>query len=194
MTYAVFFDVLPKDGFAETYFEMAAELKPLVEINAGFISVERFQNLSEPDWYLSFSQWVDEEALANWRCQKDHHQAQMCGRDLVLEDYRLRVGSSIHKSEITQTEDRSFIFSAVGNADNIQLIPDNHWTKIHKRPRFFKGVINPSRMIVLVDFELESTLQEMESIFSDSQIEVGVFGIRRDYGMFDRAQAPGVFA
>lgn len=33
----------------------------------GFISIERFQSLSEPDKLLSLSFWRDEAAVANWR-------------------------------------------------------------------------------------------------------------------------------
>ena len=81
MTYAVFFDVLPKKGFTDAYFGMAAGLKPIVEKNPGFISVERFENLGQAGWYLSYSQWIDEHALSSWRCQHDHHEAQVCGLD-----------------------------------------------------------------------------------------------------------------
>jgi heme-degrading monooxygenase HmoA len=193
MTYAAFFDVLPKSGFGETYFRMAADLKPIVEKNPGFISVERFQNFSEPDWYLSFSQWTDERVLAAWRCQKDHHQAQVCGRDLILEDYRLRVGALTIESNIAYADGKSLIFSAIGSFDNIQSVSENHRTMFAKRTRFFKGVINPDRGFMLADFESGIPLDEMRAIFTNGRIEVSVFEVKRDYGMFNRAQAPEVF-
>ena len=49
---SVLFDVLPKPGHVEEYFSMAAQLKPIVEQNPGFISVERFANLQNHDWYF----------------------------------------------------------------------------------------------------------------------------------------------
>jgi heme-degrading monooxygenase HmoA len=39
MTQAVLFDVLPKPGHVDQYFEMAAQLKPIVQQNPGFLSV-----------------------------------------------------------------------------------------------------------------------------------------------------------
>ena len=52
---AVIFEVWPKDGRAEDYFDIAAALRPELEKIDGFISVERFQSLTDPDKYLSLS-------------------------------------------------------------------------------------------------------------------------------------------
>ena len=51
---SVLFDVLPKPGHVEEYFSMAAQLKPIVEQNPGFISVERFANLQNHDCIYRF--------------------------------------------------------------------------------------------------------------------------------------------
>ena len=86
---AVIFEVEPAD--AEAYLRIAAALRPLLDSVDGFISIERFQSLSDPGKLLSLSLWRDEAAVAAWRNITPHRRAQTEGRDRVLRDYRLRV-------------------------------------------------------------------------------------------------------
>ena len=88
---AVIFEVLPGDGQTETYLDTAAALKPSLERMDGFISIERFQSLTEPGKILSLSFWRDEQAVAHWRNAEVHRRAQDLGRGGVFQDYRLRV-------------------------------------------------------------------------------------------------------
>jgi heme-degrading monooxygenase HmoA len=92
---AVIFEVWPNEGRRETYLEMAAGLKPLLEEMDGFISVERFESLTEPGKMLSLSFWRDEEAVAAWRAVGAHSKAQSRGRAQMFADYRLRVAGVI---------------------------------------------------------------------------------------------------
>lgn len=88
---AVIFEVLPHPPLREQYLALAAELKEhLVGID-GFISIERFQSLSQPEKLLSLSFWRDEQAVSQWRQLECHRQAQALGRERVFADYRLRV-------------------------------------------------------------------------------------------------------
>ena len=64
---AVIFEVEPREGHAGAYFDLAGELKPLVEGFDGFISVERFEAVLTPGRFLSLSFWRDEEAVRAWR-------------------------------------------------------------------------------------------------------------------------------
>ena len=88
---AVIFEVTPASGRRDTYLSIAAELRPLLETIDGFISVERFQSLSDPDRVLSLSFFRDEEAVKAWRNTVEHRQAQKAGRGGVFADYRLRI-------------------------------------------------------------------------------------------------------
>jgi heme-degrading monooxygenase HmoA len=65
----------------------------LVKDFDGFISIERFQSLTDPAKILSLSFWRDEEAVARWRQVEEHRRAQDAGRRAIFEDYRLRVAS-----------------------------------------------------------------------------------------------------
>ena len=88
---AVIFEVVPNAGRRPDYLGMAADLRPLLDGIDGFISIERFQSLTDEDKLLSLSYWRDEAAVAAWRDLAPHRQAQAAGRHAVLRDYRLRI-------------------------------------------------------------------------------------------------------
>ncbi|NPC71458.1 antibiotic biosynthesis monooxygenase [Corallococcus sp. AB004] len=88
---AVIFEVWTHEAHRQRYLDLAAELRPLLADIDGFISIERFQSLSTPGKLLSLSYWRDEAAVAEWRRQEAHREAQREGREGVFSDYRLRV-------------------------------------------------------------------------------------------------------
>jgi len=92
---AVVFEVIPRPGRAQRYFDIAAALRPELERVDGFISVERFESLSRPGVYLSLSWWRDEQAIRSWRNCASHRAGQAEGRDAVFADYRIRVLSCL---------------------------------------------------------------------------------------------------
>jgi heme-degrading monooxygenase HmoA len=93
MTCAVIFEVRPHPGRRDDYLAIAAGLRAQLEREDGFISVERFQSLTDPDKILSLSFWRDEAAVAAWRSRESHRAAQARGRQEVFADYRLRVAA-----------------------------------------------------------------------------------------------------
>ena len=92
---AVIFEVVPAEGKREAYLGIAGNLKPLLETMEGFISVERFQSLTDPGKMLSLSFWRNEAAVLAWRNLEEHRAAQAAGREGIFADYRLRVASVI---------------------------------------------------------------------------------------------------
>ena len=92
---AVIFEVWPAPGRKQEYLDLAAGLQPLLEKIDGFISIERFESLSEPGKLLSLSVFRDEAAVERWRQLEKHRNAQALGRDGVFRDYRLRVAGVI---------------------------------------------------------------------------------------------------
>jgi heme-degrading monooxygenase HmoA len=88
---AVIFEVWPKPGQRQTYLDIAAALRPQLEKIDGFISIERFESLTQPGKMLSLSFFSDEAAVAAWRNIEDHRRAQAEGRGHVFADYRLRI-------------------------------------------------------------------------------------------------------
>jgi heme-degrading monooxygenase HmoA len=92
---AVIFEVWPKPGCRQQYLDLAAELRPLLAEVDGFISIERFESLTEPGKVLSLSVFRDEAAVAAWRKLDAHRQAQARGRNELFARYRLRIAGVI---------------------------------------------------------------------------------------------------
>ena len=92
---AVIFEVWPADGRKAEYLDIAAALRAELADIEGFISVERFQSLTDPDKLLSLSFFESEAAVERWRDRAAHRRAQVAGRGGVFSDYRLRVASVI---------------------------------------------------------------------------------------------------
>lgn len=90
---AVIFEVRPAEGQRDTYLDLAAKLREELVRMDGFISVERFQSLTDPGKMLSLSFWRDEAAVAGWRNHAHHRATQSAGRSGVFAEYRLRVAA-----------------------------------------------------------------------------------------------------
>ena len=83
---AVIFEVVPHPELRQTYLDIAAGLRPVLERIDGFISVERFESLTQPGKLLS---------LSFWRQVEKHRSAQKAGRERVFQGYRLRVAAVV---------------------------------------------------------------------------------------------------
>jgi heme-degrading monooxygenase HmoA len=88
---AVIFEVEPHADRASRYFELAAAMRADLERIDGFVSVERFESLTQRGKFLSLSFWRDEQALHAWRNLGCHRAGQQEGRDTVFAGYRIRV-------------------------------------------------------------------------------------------------------
>ena len=101
---AVIFEVLPHAEHKQEYLDIAASLAPLLKDMDGFISIERFQSLSESQKILSLSFWRDEAAVAGWRNIEAHRGAQSKGRSEVFQDYRIRIAGVIRDYGMNERE------------------------------------------------------------------------------------------
>lgn len=101
---AVIFEVWPREGYRQAYLDVAAQLRPLLEEIDGFISIERFESLSEPGKILSLSFWQDEKAVETWRQFEQHRAAQSFGRAKAFNDYRLRIAGVIRNYGMNDRE------------------------------------------------------------------------------------------
>ena len=99
---AVIFEVIPAPGRKQEYLDIAAALRPELEKQDGFISIERFASLTNEGKVLSLSFWRDEEAVKQWRRFEGHRLAQARGRDGVFADYRLRVAGVLRDYGMTE--------------------------------------------------------------------------------------------
>lgn len=90
---AVIFEVTPGREKRQVYLDVAADLKTKLQEIDGFISIERYQSLGDPERLLSLSFWRDEAAVQQWRTQEEHRAAQQQGWEHIFEHYRIRVAS-----------------------------------------------------------------------------------------------------
>ena len=92
---AVIFEFEPAGGGTAEYFDLAGALRTALDSIDGFISIERFESVTNPGKFVSLSFWRDEDAVRAWRNLETHRHAQARGRAGIFNDYRLRVASVI---------------------------------------------------------------------------------------------------
>ncbi len=102
---AVIFEVSLAEGQEEEYLDIAMQLRQYLKDIDGFISIERFQSLSEEGKILSLSYWKDEASIKNWRNLETHRSAQSKGRSNIFSDYRLRVCEVVRDYGMTDRKD-----------------------------------------------------------------------------------------
>ncbi|HTE15283.1 MAG TPA: antibiotic biosynthesis monooxygenase [Burkholderiales bacterium] len=101
----VIFEVQPAPGKAAAYFDIAASLRPELARLDGFISIERFESVTQPGKFVSISFWRDEEAVRAWRNVEGHRIAQAQGRDGIFAGYRIRVASVLRDYSMTSRDE-----------------------------------------------------------------------------------------
>jgi heme-degrading monooxygenase HmoA len=90
---AVIFEFTPLDGRFADYKSLAEGLAEDVRQFEGFISIERFESISNKGKFVSLSFWRDEECVRKWRNLQKHREAQREGRGGIFKSYRLRVAN-----------------------------------------------------------------------------------------------------
>ena len=92
----VLFEFEPDPAFEDRYFELAGILRENVEQIEGFISVERFQSISDGNRFISVSTWQDLDAVKRWHEHLEHEAAQNEAKDRgIFRNYRIRVAEVI---------------------------------------------------------------------------------------------------
>lgn len=101
---AVIFEVWPHPEHRQGYLDWAARLRAELETMEGFLSIERFQSLTDPDKLLSLQFWRDEECLARWRNLDAHRTAQAAGRSTMFREYKLRIAQVVRDYGLKERE------------------------------------------------------------------------------------------
>ncbi|MPZ45433.1 MAG: antibiotic biosynthesis monooxygenase [Betaproteobacteria bacterium] len=99
---AVIFEVEPAAGAMQDYLDLAAGLREELSKVDGFISIERFQSLTQEGKILSLSFWRDEGAIRRWRTLEAHRAVQARGRSSIFANYRLRVAEVVRDYGLTE--------------------------------------------------------------------------------------------
>jgi heme-degrading monooxygenase HmoA len=212
--FAVIFEVKPRPEQWDAYLGYAKSLRPELERIDGFIDNERFSSLRRQGWVLSLSIWRDEKAVVRWRTSAHHHEIQQKGRTEVFRDYHLRVGEIIADNRLPDGESlpgQRFDETAAA-AKLIGLMegtPRNLPPKPEAAALAGRLGISPDRMPTgLVGWDVFASIyQEGKYILLTSWRDAAAgwpattagdirqrrVRVIRDYGMFDRAEAPQYF-
>ena len=196
----LFFEVEIKPGHRDQYLDLAASLKPDLEAIGGCRFIERFRSLTRENLLLSYQIWQDEGALTAWRAHAHHHDVQTLGRDRVFSDYRIRVAQVIHEQRPGQPawkperrtpyndpKRRKPTYLLAVESKQTALAAETGW-----RRDSFSSVYREGHFAHLVDLPDEQAGIEFgPSLFADPTVEYfRVFEVMRDYGMFERTEAP----
>ena len=205
--FAVLFEVRPKSEKWDDYLGIAKMLKPELEAIDGFLENIRYRSLTREGWLLSLSTWRDEKALVRWRTQATHHGAQEKGRFEVFGDYHLRVGALAGAGSAERSDE-----TEVGAGTAVTLIDAKRpadWVKDTAPEQIaaslglrsdapglvawdvFDAVLTPGDVILLMtsrDRKAADALERGMPLGDGARLRR--VRILRDYGMFDRREAP----
>jgi heme-degrading monooxygenase HmoA len=198
--FAVIFEVRPKRARWDDYLNHAKTLKPELEKIDGFIDNERFGSKRREGWLLSLSTWRDEKALIRWRTHGLHHAVQEKGRFEVFEDYHLRVGEIVADSKLPAGEalpQQRFDTTEAGAAKLVTISEGRALAgkALDAKPGglveadLFESIYAPGKFLLLRSW------RDAQAADSASPLGNGIDRDRRvrvirDYGMFDRVEAP----
>jgi heme-degrading monooxygenase HmoA len=88
---AVIFEFTPKEGRFADYLKLVDGLNGDLAKADGFISLERFESITNKGKFVSLQFWRDEECVRKWRNLQKHREAQKQGRGGIFKSYRLRI-------------------------------------------------------------------------------------------------------
>jgi len=220
LMFAVIFEVLPNEGRKDEYLDLAKSLRPKLEEIDGFIDVERYESRRRPGWVLSQSTWRDEKSMVRWRTQRDHHFVQGKGRFEIFADYHLRIGEITADTDppkgvpvleqrfdeteagiakiVTFTEaagakDAAFATKADRLPAHLGLDPESATIADHD---VFESIYNPGKLVLLTSWRDSDAGKAWSpgNIDGIEKIRHRRIRIVRDYGRFDRREAPQYFA
>lgn len=212
--FSVIFEVHPKPGQWDAYLDNAKMLRPELMKVAGFVDNIRYKSLTREGWILSLSGWRDEKAVVRWRTTMRHHMAQEKGRSEILRDYHLRVGQITQDTRIPEgytLQEQRLDETEVGEG-TVTLIDAKQpaqWSETSNagdcskylglNPNagglvawdVFDAVLTPGDLILLTSWQTRTDAEAFENRLNLSEnARLRRVRIVRDYGMFDRREAP----
>ena len=88
---AVIFEFTPAEGRFPDYMALVDTLREDLAKAEGFISLERFESITNKGKFISLQFWRDDECVRKWRTLQKHREAQKKGRASIFKSYRLRI-------------------------------------------------------------------------------------------------------
>lgn len=213
--FSVIFEVHPRPEKWDAYLDNAKMLRPeLVRVD-GFVDNIRYKSLTREGWILSLSGWRDEKAVVRWRTAMGHHMVQEKGRSEILLDYHLRVGQITQDTQVPEghtLQEQRLDETAVGEGTTIALIDAKRpatgadvpgapecakYLGLDLQARglvswdVFDAVLTPGDLILLAAWRTGADAEAFEKTASlPADARARRVRVIRDYGMFDRREAP----
>jgi heme-degrading monooxygenase HmoA len=197
---SLFFEVEIKPERTGQYLNLAASLKPKLDAMGGCLFLDRFRSLSRENLLLSYQIWQDEGAMTAWRVDAQHHKVQTLGREKVFSDYRLRIAQVIHDARrgqpLWQPERRTPYNDPARRNPTYVLVTESRGAKLLVTPDWqtdaFASVYREGQFAHLVELpDVQSGAAFGDRLFADPTTEyVRIVEVIRDYGMYERTQAP----
>ncbi|KAL9013792.1 MAG: hypothetical protein Q9173_001536 [Seirophora scorigena] len=142
--------------------EYYGKLPPILHAQPGFISETPYASPHEAHKQVLIARFVDEAAETNWRLQHDHLGIEKKGREVVLDDYRLRVGPSslsVDRNEPDATTPGSAREEGGGN-DRIVCLYERPAGTATPPPRSVSELIDP--MKTSAELDISAVLLDVE--------------------------------
>lgn len=197
--FVVIFEVKPKPARWDDYLGYAKQLKPELEKVAGFIDNERFRSLRRDGWLVSLSTWRDEKALVRWRTVGLHHEVQAKGRFEVFEDYHLRVGEVVEDTRAPAGQplvQQRFDATEAGTAKLVTITEGRSLDPDSVSGRgdiiesdMFDSIYSPGKSLLLASWR-DAQAADSAATAGNGIDRHRLVRVVRDYGMFDRREAP----
>lgn len=187
---ALFFEVLPKPGHEDHYFRHVGMLKPVLAKHTGMTWLDRFKSLSRERVILSHQLWKDDAAIVHWRDDRQHQGSQTAGRYTHFEDYRIRIAELIAKVERGGPVEQ---FEPGADATGSYIVAGHSAGKpLDGFDESFASVNVADAYVGLAAVAGAQDAGKLLARVSEDESMTWGFAARmtRDYGMFDRDQAP----
>lgn len=195
--HALFFEVRPHPGHLRHYFDHVDRLRPALAKHEGLAFLDRYGACDDAQLLLSHQLWESEEAIIAWRRDAGHRQSQAAGRHKHFADYRIRVGARVYHWRADASDTDTIHTPSAGHlapAELARVVALYGGAEVAVPGfRAFESVNHAGRFVALADIngpDAAQTLLETHSGISGLEA-AAIYAIRRDYGQFDRAQAPG---
>lgn len=215
--FVVIFEVRPKRERRDEYLDLAKYLKPKLEAIDGFIGNDRYRSKLAERRLLSLSTWRDEKSVIRWRTHGEHHAVQQKGRFEIFEDYHLRVGEVSDDSDpppglgiAQQRFDETATASAKAVSITEITVPETRHVDFETGPlsalgldrhadglvgqEVFESIYNPGNVLLLATWRdaaaAEAWTPAPSPVFDGAKLRHRRVRVIRDYGMYDRREAP----
>jgi heme-degrading monooxygenase HmoA len=213
--FSVIFEVHPKPDKWDVYLDNAKMLRPELEEVDGFVDNIRYKSLTRAGWILSLSGWRDEKSVVRWRTAMRHHVVQEKGRSEILLDYHLRVGQVTHDTRVPAGQtiaEQRLDETEVGEGTTVTFVDARRPASLREAANasetagylgldnnavglaswdVYDAVLTPGDLILMMAWKTKSDAEAFaQSLNLPHGGRLRHVRVVRDYGMFDRREAP----